>query len=279
MSEAAHASANRICEFPLNEPVTIIKPRKKRPPPRSVRVEEIIQVTPALLRITFGGPQLVDFQPPRPAAHIKLFFPTAFMVWPSADPDAPRPPSRTYTPRSFDAQRGSLDVEFVLHGAGLASTWAEQARIGDAMTIGGPGGGYDVPPDTSRLIIVADDSALPAAGMILESVPTGVEVKVIAEVIDRLEEHPLSPSVSCETTWLHRGQDSRPPGSLLEAAVAALPPQPDGTSWWVACEAAAMRRMRVRIAEQFGVDKAHLHTRGYWKSGNVNHPDHDYGDD
>ena len=47
----------------------------------------------------------------------------------------------------------------------------------------------------------------------------------------------------------------------------------------VACEAATMRRIRDLLIMQHGVDRARLHMRGYWKFGEANHPDHDYGAD
>jgi NADPH-dependent ferric siderophore reductase len=263
----------------MSESPSAGRPRKKRPPPRSARVEAVERVTPGLLRITFGGPDLLGFTPPRQAAHIKLYFPPDDMVWPPVDADAPRPPSRTYTPRRFDPERGRLEVEFVLHGEGLASSWAEQARVGDVMTIGGPGGGYDLPSGVTRLVIVADDSAAPAAAMVLEALPDGVETLVLCEIVDRLEERPLSPLVACQPRWLHRGAADAVPGALLEKAVAELPPQPEGTGWWIACEAAAMRRIRNLVASRFGAERSRLHTRGYWKAGAANHPDHDYGDD
>jgi NADPH-dependent ferric siderophore reductase len=44
-------------------------------------------------------------------------------------------------------------------------------------------------------------------------------------------------------------------------------------------EAAAMRRIRDLLITRHGVDRARLHVRGYWKFGEANHPDHDYGAD
>ncbi|MDP2355716.1 MAG: siderophore-interacting protein [Beijerinckiaceae bacterium] len=257
------------------EPATT---RKRRPPPKLVRVEAIERVTPALLRITFGGPELFGFTPPRAAAHIKLFFPPSEMVWPPRDADAPRAPSRTYTPRRFDVQRGLLDVEIVLHGEGLASSWAENAQVGDEMTIGGPGGGYEVPEGTKRLIIMADESALPAAGMILEALRAECKIDVIAEISNRAEERELSPVAPCQPVWLHRS-DIDQPGAALGEALNLISSPDENTSWWIACEAAAMRKIRQQVALKFGVPKARLHTRGYWKKGASNHPDHDYGDD
>lgn len=255
--------------------------RKVRPPPRAVVVEAVERVTPGVMRVTFGGPELATFQQPKPAAHIKVLFVPPGKVWPTGDPaqDAARPPSRTYTPRRFDAEKRLLEVEFVLHGAGLASRWAEQAKVGEKMLIGGPGGGYEPPADMRKLVIVADDSSAPAAGMVLEALPKGCEAKVLCEIANPGEARPLSPLVACDPVWLYRDPVNAPAGLLLEAAVAALPTSGPGTYYWVACEAASMRRVREILVETLGVERANIHTRGYWKAGDANYPDHDYGAD
>jgi NADPH-dependent ferric siderophore reductase len=53
----------------------------------------------------------------------------------------------------------------------------------------------------------------------------------------------------------------------------------DGTRIWVACEAAAMRGIRRHFTSERGLPVSSLVTRGYWRIGEANHPDHDYGED
>jgi NADPH-dependent ferric siderophore reductase len=47
----------------------------------------------------------------------------------------------------------------------------------------------------------------------------------------------------------------------------------------VACEAAAMRGIRRYLIAERHLPAASLVTRGYWRAGEQNHPDHDYGED
>ena len=71
------------------------------------------------------------------------------------------------------------------------------------------------------------------------------------------------------------------PGTLLEnylPNVLTSVKDSDDVFWWIACEANTMRRMRLQLLNQQGVDKARLVSRGYWKAGASNHPDHDYGE-
>ena len=54
---------------------------------------------------------------------------------------------------------------------------------------------------------------------------------------------------------------------------------PDGARVWVACEAAAMRDIRRYFIRERDIPVVQLVTRGYWRAGEQNHPDHDYGED
>ena len=251
-------------------------PRRKRPPPKIATVAKIENVTPKVVRVTFTGDELADFGPPRPGAHIKLLFVPEGQTWDRYDPDQPRPPSRTYTPRRYDREARTLEVEFVLHGDGLAANWVQRAKQGDQMYVGGPGGGYDVPADAGKLIVVADDTAVPGAGTVVEAAPKSCEIVALCEVLDAKEERPLSPDRKVDPVWLHR--DNATACSILEREAIALP-APADAHWWIACEANAMRRIRTHLLKERKIDPSHIHTRGYWRLGETNYPDHDYGND
>lgn len=259
-------------------PVASGRPRP-RSPIRKVTVQSVERLTPLLRRVVFEGDELEGFGPPRPAAHIKLHMVPAGETWSPADEAAPRPPRRTYTPRSFDPTARRLVVDFMIHGHGIASDWAQRAEPGQTMFVSGPGGGYDVPPEVRTLMLVADDTALPAAGMILESMPPACKAVVLAEIADENEQRQLAVAGAHEVVWLHRNEARSAPGALLEAAVREHAVSYPDAFWWVACEAASMRRIRTRLFAQPGFDRTRLHTRGYWKYGEIAYPDHDYGND
>lgn len=232
-----------------------------------------------MTRIIFGGEELAEFGPPRPGSHMKLLFVPECEEWSPNNTEAPRPPSRTYTPRRYDPERRELEVEFVHHGNGVAATWAETAKAGDPMFLAGPGGGYDVPEDATHLVLVADDTALPAVETVLEALPAACEATVFGEIYDAEEERDLSPAVTISANWLRRGPTDARPGSLLEAAIREMNLPSESCYFWIACEAATMRRIRDHLVDERGIDLERIHTRGYWKLGETNYPDHDYGKD
>ena len=252
---------------------------RRRPQMRQVTVQTIEQVTPRVRRIVFGGETLAGFPAPRPGSHIKLLFGGGPNE--SVDPKKMRSQMRTYTPRSFNPETNELTVEFVHHGSSLASTWAAQAQVGESLTIAGPGGGMDIPDTLTMMVMLVDESAIPAAGAVLEALPASCKPIIICEVEDASEQRSLSSSIEVTPTWLFRQEKTAGPGRLLESHlsdVLTYIKDSEDIFWWIACEANAMRRMRSKLLNQHNVSKNRLVSRGYWKLETSNHPDHDYGE-
>jgi len=252
------------------------RPRKAR---YAATVQRVERLTPRMLRIVFGGPALAGFNWNGAAAHIKLILGT--------DSPEVRAPSRTYTPRRFDAARQELTVDFVLHGEGPAATWAAQAEVGQPMLIAGPGRSFAVDATAQWLLLAGDESAIPAIASILDVVPDGVRTQVLLEVNDATDEYELAPSrANLSIRWLHRAQplggprqNSARAGVELAAAVAAFTTPPGSGQIYVACEADAMRGIRRLLLVERGLPREWVTTRGYWKQGATDHPDRDYGED
>jgi NADPH-dependent ferric siderophore reductase len=255
-------------------------PRKRRPP-RRVEVSRVEVLSPAMRRITLTGAELEGFAPAGPASYIKLIFPEPGQTEPVRPlPDGPRAVSmRTYTPLALRPDALEVDVDFVLHGEGPASTWAAQARVGQVLFLMGPGPGYALDTEATRHLLIADDSALPAVETILAALPAGANARVLVEVISEAEQRLLHSPAQLDVRWLARGTDHRAAGVPTEKALRALPPIAADTRIYLACEAAAMRRIRQLLIDELGVARSRIVGRGYWKLDAVNHPDHDYGDD
>ncbi|MES2053828.1 MAG: siderophore-interacting protein [Pseudomonadota bacterium] len=256
-------------------------PARKRRPPRRVEVSRVQVLSPAMRRITLKGTELEGFAPEAPASYLKLIFPEPGQSEPDRPlPDAPRPKSmRTYTPLAVRPEVHEVDVDFVLHGEGPASTWASQAKVGQVIYLMGPGPGYALDKTAAQHLLIADDSALPAVENILAALPASANVQLLVEVISAQEERALQSPATVSAQWLPRGTDHRAAGQPLEKALRAMPPVPAGTRVYLACEAAAMRRIRKLLTDELGINRSQIVGRGYWKLDTANHPDHDYGED
>lgn len=259
--------------------------RGHRPPPRQVEVVAVERLTPRMTAVHFGGAGLEGFPVPAPTAHIKIFLPEedGTLSLPKAGPDGlvmptgKRPVMRTYTPRRYDPTTNTLEVQFVLHGEGPASTWAQQAVVGNQVGIGGPGGRFSLDASVQRWWIGGDESAIPAIATLLEALPASATAEVHIEVAGAEDEVPLPASPGASITWHHRGIADGWGVELAAAAESAtLPP---ATQVWVACESGAVRRLRSYFLTERQWPRAAVTSRGYWRLGASDHPDHDYGED
>ena len=217
------------------------------------RVRGVEQVVPRVVRVTFEG--LHDLPAPAPGGHLRIAF-----VEVEPEGEEARYLRRTFTPRRFDAEAGELDVEFVLHGPGLATDWVRSAQTGDPVVVSGAGGRYRPQAVDGRFVIAVDDTGVPAAGTVVEALPADTELTVLCEVTDADDERPISPEREVDVTWLHRSD-----GADLEAAVGALPADLVA-GWFVATEARTVRRLHRHLLEDRGAAPDTIEARGYWRA-------------
>jgi len=244
------------------------RPPRRRKPPRPVEVVSVSKLTPRLVSVLVRGDALDGFRIEAPTGHVKVFLPA------DGQDD---PVVRTYTPVRFDEASKTLELQFVLHGAGPASEWAERAAPGDTLAVAGPGGRFTLDETAAHWWLAADESAIPAVATLLEALPATATADVHIEVADAADEIAFDSQAKTTVSWHHRRSPGAFGAELDEAARAA--DIPAGARIWVACEAAAMRGIRRYFRNDRGLPPDSMVTRGYWRLGEANHPDHDYGDD
>lgn len=241
--------------------------RVRREPPRLRRAEVRRRepLTPRLMRVVVGGPELVGLDPGLPGASVRLLLPSpgtrelALPAWNGNEfllPDGSRPLLRTVTPRDVDGDELTVDV--VLHGHGPLSTWATDTEPGTPLAVSGTGRGYEVDLDAPAFLLAGDEAALPAISQLLEALPTTATVDVLVEVGGPDGRLDLPGRPGATVRWLDR------PGETLLDAVRAAAVAP-GTKVWAAGEAAAMQRIRKHLFEERDVPRADAVVRGYWK--------------
>lgn len=234
---------------------------------RRLEVLRVMDVTPRMRRVTLGGPELAGFVSLGSDDHVKLLFPQnaaeqAALESPtfSIKGDGPQPAMRDYTPRRYDPSSGELDIDFVLHGDGPASTWAEQVQVGQHLYIGGPRGSMIVPDIFDSYWLIGDETALPAIGRRLEELPAGRKVLVVIEIANAAEQQTLHSAADVQVIWVIRGQDD-----LLETVRNLTPP--GGVLYcFVATETKLSRQVRRVLLDTHKVDEQYLKAVGYWRA-------------
>src|SRR5687768_4168412 len=117
--------------------------RTRREPPRYRRVEvrAVEALTPRLMRVTLAGAELEGLTVEQPGASVRLLLPQpgggelTMPTWEGNEfrlPDGSRPVIRTFTPWHWRPDQLEIDLGIVIHGAGVASEWARDARVGAA---------------------------------------------------------------------------------------------------------------------------------------------------
>ena len=234
---------------------------------RRLDVLRVVDITPRMRRITLGGPELAGFVSLGSDDHIKLMFAQnaaeqAVLQSPTFNikGDGPQPAMRDYTPRRFDLSLGELDIDFVLHGDGPASTWAEQAQVGQHLYIGGPRGSMIVPDIFDSYLLIGDETALPAIARRLEELPAGRRVLAVIEIADAAEQQALQSAAEVDVIWVLRGQ-----ADLLDTVRTLT--LPSGALYtFVAMETKLSRQVRRVLLDTHKVDEAFLKAVGYWRA-------------
>lgn len=231
----------------------------------TVRAREY--VTPRMVRLTIGGPGLDGFHTYQADDHVKIVFPDpdgtrrvpvvndAMMLdWPR-----PLPTTRKYTVRRYDADARELDLDFVLHDGGLASSWATTVAIGDEVTIAGPPGAKAFAHNFDHYVFAVDSTALPAVARWLDESPADVSAHVVIETDDDVEHgYPLAVRENVDVTWLVRDGSE----SALASTVQSLA-LPDGRCFlFAAGEANDIKPLRA-----WSRDRMDSLFTGYWKRG------------
>lgn len=249
---------------------------------RFLHVLRVQDVTDGMRRVTLGGPQLAahtadngyvvpEFRSDNFDDSIKLILPQApgdepvgptqrdrKLDWPAKSSSSPR---RTYTVRRFNSQHGELDVDFVLHGSGPATSWASQAQPGDILQIAGPKSTSSQPHGADWILAAGDATALPALSRWLEEWPAGQRGKFFILVDEHSHRQQLPCPDGVEITWLFRSD-----GHTLYDAISTTDWWDGEVFAWVAGESASLKPIRRWLQEAKGLRKHQMHFSGYWKS-------------
>lgn len=199
------------------------------------------QVSPHFRRVSVGGRDIDRFVPMGFDQWFRLFLPTG-----SADaldripPKAnemlgylrflamgDRPLMRNYTARAYrpDGPDGpTIDIDFVVHGptedaTASAAAWAMHCAPGDRIAIIDEGIGFNPERGVDDVLLVADETALPAVNGILTSLPQQARGIAWCEVPDPEDQIQIDGPAGVELRYLVRGEHEIPGHALLRTVL------------------------------------------------------------
>jgi NADPH-dependent ferric siderophore reductase len=294
-----------------------------------VEVVAVERLSPSFARVELASPSLAEFGVDGPLydQRIKLIFPgsaglpsfaglteaAAMSSWFEA-PEEERGYLRTYTVRDVRGEGAEtrLVVDFVIHApdepTGPGGSWGARAKVGDRLVTmaprrGEPFGGIEFDPaDATHLLLVGDETALPAIASILEDLPPGAKGSVFVEVPLTADIQDLRRPVGVTVTWLPRnggargaeihgavldllGADVAVPvvdeidpdlwetptysssGEDVDTPVVVVGHDFDGLYAWIAGEAKVVTGLRRALVKDLGIDRHQVCFMGYWRVG------------
>ena len=168
-----------------------------------------------------------------------------------------------YTIRNFTEDE--IKMWFVLHShSGNLGNWAEKAKTGDQAVLWGPRSMFSPSKRFDHLILLADETGIPAMKTISENNKNFNKCTTFYEVIDKSFQIPTSKKNKILENWIHREDDEPGEGDkLLESLRAFVLPE-DNFYIFGAGEARQMMKIR-KLFKEKGVSKDQMHITGYWK--------------
>lgn len=248
-------------------------PRRVR---NELRFRHITVVSKTLIagefwRIVFNGSDLAGFNSPSFDDHIKVFFPESpgktlalpqmtdeGIVWPGGV----RPAARDYTPLEFNGV-DSLTIDFYLHDGGVASSWANEASVGDQIAMGGPRGSLVIPTDYACQIYVCDETGLPAFKRRYAEMQAQ-EIHLLACADEATGRDYLGDLPDVQVSWLGSG-------ALQAANLAPITAQLDKIALpaneyfiWLTGEGEAVKLLSDYFTQGRGADSDYVRAVAYW---------------
>lgn len=240
-------------------------------------VTDTIPLSPSLTRVTLGGSGIADFLSTGVGdEYVRVFFPhgddktdVSLPVprddWWETPEGAPAAPMRTYTISAVRPEATEIDIDFVLHNAGIAGPWAAGAEPGHVLGLNSPSGLYSPPPTTTWQVLLSDLTGLPAVARILSNVKDRLRTRVVIEIAEESDRIDLPAGDNVEITWVVGGNGTGPSrlGQIVRSVVTDQLTLEDGYIW-VAGETVALRDVRKYLRKELGLPATHFKVVGYW---------------
>ena len=255
-----------------------------------LKVVRVERLSPHWVRITLGEGEIDRFRPMGYDQWFRLFLPVSGeegleRIPAKANklfgylrylriPDGMRPVMRNYTVRAYRASGPSggaeIDVDFGLHGsgpsAGPASRWAQACTVGESVVVIDEGLGFNPERGTDRVVLVADETGVPAIAGVCASLPataTGVAILEAPAAEDVLA---FDAPAGVEVRWIVRGHDDKP-GALALAALQETPLPAAPFHAFIVGEQSLPTSARRFLVGERGAAKDTISFVGYWRVG------------
>lgn len=237
-------------------------------------VNEMTTLSNNLIRIVFSCDKKLNVDPLWIGPHLKLLFPTdsGEVIFPAVNEENKviwqeglREKVRTYSVRYYDVANNLLTIDFVIHEKGIATTWAQHAKVNDTIGILGMGSKNKF-DSAKQLVLLGDISAMPAICYTLEQLPKDQKAIAIIEVRSESDKVALNLSPLAKIEWIVSPQGT----SQLIAAINQLPISTDDANlfFWGGMESSLSQEVRRSLKNDYTQLPADaIQLISYWREG------------
>ncbi|MET0403209.1 MAG: siderophore-interacting protein [Cystobacter sp.] len=169
---------------------------------------------------------------------------------------------RTYTPLSWDAQKGTLALLVYLHGAGPGAEWGRRVGVGDSVRFFGPRRSLKLDAASGPVVLFGDETSLGVAWSL--RVDGRREVSAVFEVSQRAEVAPVLRELGLEGTEVERLPGDAHLSEVHERLRAALERSP-GAPLVMTGRAQSIQTLKTRF--KAGGSQPSGKTKAYWSVG------------
>jgi NADPH-dependent ferric siderophore reductase len=241
-------------------------------PPVNFRLANVVEVTRPFAnfcRVTLRIENVAYFTDG--GMHFRLLLPPAGRtpVWPHVDEtgrtrfptgeDVLHNPVYTFVAMDVAANQFTFDV--FIHAGGRITEWVLAAQIGDTIGMMGPGGGQM--PDARQIVLVGDETALPAIRRILAIAGPMTTGRALIEVQSSEDIQQLAHPKGVDVTWVMRGIDPCPVETILSDYADATPQT--APFLWCGAEKSKVQRARKHFRDACGITADQSYFSGYWR--------------
>jgi NADPH-dependent ferric siderophore reductase len=185
--------------------------------------------------------------------------------------------NRRYTIRAFKQDIPAVIFDVSLHGAGPGTDWIRKASVDSHIDAIGPRGKVTLVSDMDWHLFIADETGIPGALAMMESIEGPSTAHAIFEVDAAENEQKLANDGTLsenkekfDLRWLHRNGQSVPGDQepLLDALATMTLPEGIGHVY-VAGEVHVVRAIQSALFER-GCSADQLSAKPYWRRGLAN---------
>ncbi|HTV21495.1 MAG TPA: siderophore-interacting protein [Polyangiaceae bacterium] len=173
---------------------------------------------------------------------------------------------RTYTPLSWDAARGTMQLLAYVHGEFPGSDWARALAVGQRCAVFGPRGSIDLTALARPGLVFGDETSIGLAHALRATATGAAGVEVVLEVtsLDAARAALQAVDVQGAHCIERRADDAHL--TDVEAVVRRLREGHAVEGWVLTGKATSIQAM-TKLLRQLGAPRARIQSKAYWAPG------------